>query len=114
MNRIVLFLAVLIAIAFLAQSKPMVNLGGDDGKDIFGSLTNNSTGNSSLNITENSSFLNLAGEDGNSLLKDLANSSDNLSAWGGALPKAPLPPKYDASSASYAKTYAILKANHGF
>lgn len=110
MNRIILALAVLAAVALLAQSKPMVNLGGNDGEDLFGSLTNNSTGNSSLNLTGNSSFLNLAGEDGNSLLKDLDNSSDNLSSWGGALPRAPLPPKYDPS---YAKTYDILRANRG-
>ncbi|HUM81195.1 MAG TPA: hypothetical protein PLQ38_05385 [Methanothrix sp.] len=118
MNRIALALLSLIAVLILAQCKPMVDLGGRDGRDLFGSLTNNSTGNSSLNLSEEnqsleSSFLNLS-ENGGSLLKNLANSSENLSSWGGPLPKAPLPPKYDASAASYAKTYAILKANHGF
>ena len=91
----------------------MVNLGGDDGRDLFGSLTNssfnNSTGNSSLNLSRDSSFLNLS-ESGGSMLEDLANSSDNLSSWGGPLPQAPLPPEYDAS---YAKTYSILRANRG-
>lgn len=108
-----------MAIVLLAQCKPMVNLGGNDGRDLFGSLTNSSlnnsslnssTGNSSLNLSQDSSFLNLS-EDGSSLLKNLANSSHNLSSWGSPLRKAPLPPAYDAS---YAKTYGILKANHGF
>ncbi len=117
MNRIALSISALVAITLLAQCKPMVNLGGDDGRDLFGSLTNsslnNSTSNSSLNLSRDSSFLNLS-ESGSAMLKDLANSSENLSSWGGPLPKAPLPPEYDESAASYAKTYAILKANHGF
>ena len=117
MNRIALAISALVAIVLLAQCKPMVNLGGNDGRDLFGSLTNssfnNSTGNSSLNLSRDSSFLNLS-ESGGFLLQDLANSSENLSSWGGPLPKAPLPPEYDESAASYAKTYAILKANHGF
>lgn len=91
----------------------MVNLGGDDGRDLFGSITNsslnNSTENASLNLSRDSSFLNLS-ESGGFLLQDLANSSDNLSSWGGPVPKAPLPPEYDAS---YANTYAILRANRG-
>jgi len=114
MNRIALALLALMAIVLLAQCKPMVNLGGNDGRDLFGSLTNSSLNdsadNSSLNLSQDSSFLNLS-EDGSSLLEGLANSSHNLSSWGSPLRKAPLPPAYDAS---YAKTYGILKANHGF
>lgn len=114
MNKITLALLALAAIVLLAQCKPMVDLGGDGGRDIFGSLTNssinNSPANSSLNLSLDSSFLNLS-EKGSSLLEEMANSSDNLSAWGGPLRKAPLPPGYDAN---YAKTYAILRANHGY
>lgn len=103
----------MVAIILVAQCKPMVNLGGDEGRDLFGSITNssinNSTENSSLNLSQDSPFLNLS-ENGGSMLQDLANSSDNLSSWGGPLPKAPLPPEYDAS---YAKTYSILRANRG-
>ena len=113
MNRFALALSALVAIILLAQCKPMVNLGGDEGRDLFGSITNssinNSTENSSLNLSQDSPFLNLSAN-GGSMLQDLANSSDNLSSWGGSLPKAPLPPEYDAN---YAKTYSILRANRG-
>lgn len=111
MNRLILTVAALVALLLLACSKPLVSLGGNDGEGILGALTNNSTDNSSLNLTGNSSCLHLGGEDGNSLMRDLANSSANLSDWGGKVPQAPLPPGYDPS---YARTYSILKANHGF
>lgn len=111
MNRIILALAVLTAFALLAESRSMVNLGGEDGNQIFDGLTNNSTSNSTLNLSENSSLLFLGGEDGNSLLKDLANDSENLSEWGKPPQKSPLPPTYDPKMAN---TVAILRANHGF
>jgi len=111
MRRIISIIAVLIALILLAQSKPLVNLGGKEGNLIFGGLTNNSTTNSSINLSQNGSVLSLGGEDGNLMLQDLANASKNLSEWGSAPPKAPLPPTYDPKLAN---TIAILKANHGF
>jgi hypothetical protein len=111
MNRIILALAVLTTLALLAESRSMVNLGGEDGNQIFVGLTNNSTSNSTLNLSENSSLPFLGGEEGNSLLKDLANDSENLSEWGKPPQKSPLPPTYDPKMAN---TIAILRANHGF
>jgi len=99
----------LIALVLLAQCKPLVNLAGREGNLIFGGLTNNSTSNSSINLSQNDSSLHLGGEDGNSLLQDLTNASKNLSDWGSEPPKAPLPPKYDYKSA---QTYAVLRMNH--
>ncbi len=101
----------LIALVLLAQCKPLVNLAGREGNLIFGGLTNNSTTNSSVNLSQNGSVLSLGGEGGNSMLQDLANASKNLSDWGSAPPKAPLPPNYDSKLEN---TVAILRANHGF
>lgn len=111
MRRMILIIAVLIALVLLAQCKPLVNLGGKEGNLIFGGLTNNSTANSSINLSQNGSVLSLGGEDGNSMMQDLANASKNLSEWGSEPPKAPLPPTYDPKLAN---TIAVLKANHGF
>jgi hypothetical protein len=111
MKRMILIIVVLIVSVLSAQGKPLVNLGGKDGNLIFGGLTNNSTPNSSINLSQNGSVLSLGGMEGNSMMKDLANASKNLSDWGGAPPKAPLPPTYDPKLAN---TIAILKANHGF
>jgi hypothetical protein len=111
MNRMILILVVLIAFALLAQSKSTVNLAGMDGNQLLLGLTNNSTSNSSLNLSENSSTLNLAGEDGSLLMNDVANASKNLSDWGDKPPEAPLPPNSDPRSR---QTYQILKANHGY
>jgi len=105
----ILILLLLIALVFLAQSKSVINLGGRDGNLLLGGLTNNSTSNSSINLSQNDSSLHLGGEDGNSLLQDLTNASKNLSDWGSEPPKAPLPPKYDYKSA---QTYAVLRMNH--
>ena len=99
MKRMILILIVLIALVFLAQSKSLINLGGRDGNLLLGGLTNNSTSNSSINLSQNASALHLGGDDGNSLLQDLTNASKNLSDWGSKPPKAPLPPKYDPKSA---------------
>lgn len=109
MKRMILILLLLIALVFLAQSKSVINLGGKDGNLLLGGLTNNSTSNSSINLSQNDSSLHLGGEDGNSLLQDLTNASKNLSDWGSEPPKAPLPPKYDYKSA---QTYAVLRMNH--
>jgi hypothetical protein len=109
MKRMILILLLLIALVFLAQSKSVINLGGRDGNLLLGGLTNNSTSNSSINLSQNDSSLHLGGEDGNSLLQDLTNASKNLSDWGSEPPKAPLPPKYDYKSA---QTYAVLRMNH--
>ena len=111
MRRMILIIAVLIALVLLAQCKPLVNLGGKEGNLIFGGLTNNSTPNSSINLLQNGSVLSLGGEEGSSMMQDLANASKNLSDWGSAPPKAPLPPTYDPKMEN---TRAILKANHGF
>ncbi|MCU0638122.1 MAG: hypothetical protein MUE87_05845 [Methanothrix sp.] len=116
MNRILLALVALAALALLADGISMVNLGGEDGNQIFYDLTNNSTnstGNVTLNLRENSSLLFLGGEDANSLLKNLANDSENLSLWGKPPRPSPLPPSgaYDPKRAN---TIAILRANHGF
>jgi hypothetical protein len=111
MKRMILVMVVLIALVLLAQSKPLVNLGGRDGSLILGGLTNNSTINSSFNLSENASGLHLGGDDGNLLLQNLTNASKNLSDWGSKPPKAPLPPNYDPKME---KTVAILRANHGF
>jgi hypothetical protein len=111
MKRMILIIVVLIALVLLAQSKPLVNLGGRDGNLILGGLTNNSTINSSFNLSENASALHLGGDDGNLLLQNLTNASKNLSDWGSKPPKAPLPPKYDPKMEN---TIAILRANHGF
>lgn len=109
MKRMILTIALLLALIFFAQSKSLINLGGKDGNLLLGDLTNNSTSNSSLNLSQNASALHLGGEDGNSLLQDLANESQNLSDWGSKPPAAPLPPNYDPKSA---QTYAILRMNH--
>ncbi|HUS75321.1 MAG TPA: hypothetical protein VMY43_04860 [Methanothrix sp.] len=109
MKRMILILLLLIALVFLAQSKSVINLGGRDGNLLLGGLTNNSTSNSSINLSQNDSSLHLGGEDGNSLLQDLTNASKNLSDWGSEPPKAPLPPMYDYKSA---QTYAVLRMNH--
>ena len=109
MKRMILILVVMLALVFLAQSKSLVNLGGRDGNLILGGLTNNSTSNSSLNLSQNASVLHLGGDDGNSLFQDLTNASKNLSDWGSKPPKAPLPPNYDPKSA---ETYAVLRMNH--
>jgi hypothetical protein len=106
MKRMILILVVLLALVFLAQSRPLVNLGGRDGNLILGGLTNNSTSNSSLNLSQNASVLHLGGD---SLFQDLTNASKNLSDWGSKPPTAPLPPNYDPKSA---ETYAVLRMNH--
>ena len=111
MRRMILIILVLAALVLLAQCKSLVNLGGKEGNLIFGGLTNNSTPNSSINLSQNGSVLSLGGEEGNSMMQDLANASKNLSDWGCAPPKAPLPPTYDPKLAN---TIAVLKANHGF
>jgi hypothetical protein len=109
MKRMILILVVLIALLLLAQSKSMVNLGGRDGNLLLGGLTNNSTSNSSINLSQNGSSLHLGGDDGNLLLQNLTNASKNLSDWGSKPPEAPLPPKYDSKSA---QTYEVLRMNH--
>jgi len=109
MKRMILILVVLIALLLLAQSKSMVNLGGRDGNLLLGGLTNNSTSNSSINLSQNGSALHLGGDDGNLLLQNLTNASKNLSDWGSKPPVAPLPPNYDPKSA---QTYAVLRMNH--
>ena len=109
MKRTILILVVLIALLLLAQSKSFINLGGSDGNLLLGGLTNNSTSNSSINLSQNASALHLGGEDGNSFLQDLTNASMNLSDWGSKPPKAPLPPRYDYKSA---QTYEVLRMNH--
>ncbi|MFZ3147798.1 MAG: hypothetical protein WA137_02015 [Methanothrix sp.] len=111
MKRMILIIVVLIAVVLLAQSKPLINLGGREGNQILSGLTNNTTTNSSINLSQNASALNLSGEEGSSMLLDLANSSKNLSEWGSEPPKAPLPPNYDPK---LEKTVAVLRANHGF
>jgi hypothetical protein len=111
MKLMILIIIVLSAVVFLAQSKPLVNLGGKDGNLILGGLTNNTTINSSINLSENASALLLGGEEGSSLLQNLTNASNNLSDWGSIPHEAPLPPKYDPRME---KTVAILRANHGF
>jgi hypothetical protein len=111
MKRLILIPVVMIALLLLAQSKSMVNLGGRDGNLLLGGLTNNSTSNSSINLSQNGLALHLGGDDGNLLLQNLTNASKNLSDWGSKPPKAPLPPNYDPKME---KTVAILRANHGF
>ncbi len=107
----ILIIAVFITLVLLAQCKSLVDLGGKEANLIFGKLTNNSTPNLSINLSQNGSVLSLGGEEGNSLMQDLANASKNLSDWGSEPPKAPLPPTYDPKLEN---TIAILKANHGF
>jgi hypothetical protein len=107
----ILILVILAAFALLAQSRSTVNLAGSDGNQLLLGLTNNSTSNSSLNLSGNSSAFNLAGEEGSSLMNDIENASKNLSDWGNKPPNAPLPPKSDARGY---QTYLILKANHGY
>jgi len=109
MKRLILIPVVMIALLLLAQSKSMVNLGGRDGNLLLGGLTNNSTSNSSINLSQNGLALHLGGDDGNLLLQNLTNASKNLSDWGSKPPKAPLPPNYDPKSA---QTYAVLRMNH--
>ncbi|MCX6674697.1 MAG: hypothetical protein NTY37_13075 [Methanothrix sp.] len=109
MKRLILIPVVMIALLLLAQSKSMVNLGGRDGNLLLGGLTNNSTSNSSINLSQDASALHLGGDDGNLLLQNLTNASRNLSDWGSKPPKAPLPPNYDPKSA---QTYAVLRMNH--
>jgi hypothetical protein len=111
MRRTILIIAVLAALVFLTQSKSLVDLGGKEGNLIFGKLSNNSTSNSSLNLSRNSSVLSLGGDDGSSMLQDLENASKNLSDWGSAPPKAPGAPNYDPK---LEKTISVLRANHGF
>lgn len=111
MRRTILIIAVLVALVLLTQSKSSVNLGGKEGNLIFSKLSNNSSANSSLNLSSNSSVLSLGGEDGTSLLQEVENASKNLSDWGSAPPKAPKAPTYDPKLQN---TIDILKANHGF
>ncbi|MDD4650835.1 MAG: hypothetical protein PHQ34_01260 [Methanothrix sp.] len=111
MRRTILIIAVLVALVFLTQSKSLVDLGGKEGNLIFGKLSNNSTANSSLNLSRNSSVLSLGGDGGSSMLQDLENASKNLSDWGSAPPKAPGAPTYDPKLEN---TISVLRANHGF
>jgi hypothetical protein len=106
MKRMIFILAVLIALLLLAQSKSLVNLGGRDGNLLLGGLTNNSTSNSSINL---SSAMHLGGDGGSLLLQDLTNASKNISDWGSKPPEAPLPPAYDYKGA---QTYEVLRMNH--
>ena len=108
MKRMILIVLILIGLLFLAQSKSIINLGGRDGNLLLGGLTNNSTSNSSINLS-NTSALHLGGDNGTLLFTDITNASKNLSDWGSKPPRAPLPPGYDPKSA---QTYAILRANH--
>lgn len=127
MKQVILILAVMIALIFLAQSKPFVNLGGKDGNLLLGVLTNNSTGNSSDLAVANSTTLNhsynttmkLGGDEGILLLGSLENSSiysegernasGNLSDWGSKPRTPPPPPKYDYKSA---QSYEVKRMNH--
>ena len=109
MKRMILILVALIALVFFAQSKSLINLGGREGDLLLGGLTNNSTSNSSINLSQNASALHLGGDDGNLLLQDLTNASQNLSDWGSKHPMAPLPPKYDSQRV---EAYEILRMNH--
>jgi hypothetical protein len=109
MKRIILIPVVLIALLLLAQSKSLVNLGGENGNLLLGELTNNSTSNSSINLSQNASSLHLGGDDGNLLLQNLTNASKNLSDWGSKPPNAPLPPEYDSRRV---QTYEVLRLNH--
>jgi hypothetical protein len=109
MKRMILIVVILIGLLFLAQSKSIINLGGRDGNLLLGDLTNNSTCNSSINLSNNASALHLGGDNGMLLFDDITNASKNLSDWGSEPPKAPLPPGFDPKGA---QTYEILRMNH--
>lgn len=107
----------LCALLMAADGKPTFSLGGKDGLDLFGQLSNNSslnssfnsTANSSINISRNASGVSLGGDDGGVLFQDLQNASKNLSDWGEKPPQAPKTPGYDARAA---QTYEVLRMNH--
>jgi len=111
MNRAILILAVLMALVIFVQCRSMVNLAGEDGNQLFREIAKNSTENSSLNLSINSSGVELAGDAGSTLMNDVINASKNLSDWGNKPPNAPLPPKYDAKTAMAVQ---VLRVNHGY
>lgn len=111
MNPLTLLAVILFALVLAVESRPGIDLAGDRADVLLRGLTNNSTGNSSINLSNNGSLLDLSGVSGNSLMQDVNNASKNMSDWGDKPPRAPLPPGYDSRAA---QTYEVLKANHGF
>lgn len=99
----------LFALLVAAESRPTVSLGGSDGSVLLNQLTNNSTANSSINISKNASGASLGGMDGAAQFQNLENASKNLSDWGSQPPAAPASPGYDARAA---QTYYVLRLNH--
>jgi hypothetical protein len=118
----------MFAIAFLADGKSLVNLGGDDGNSLLRELANNSTNNSLdfpkgnktlINLSQSMTTIPLGGNEGTSLLKSLTNNSSglpgvnytsgNLSTWGSTPRVPPPPPTYDPKME---KTIEILRQNH--
>ncbi len=116
MRRIVLLLLLLLALAALAQSRTPTQIGGNDGKALLKSLTNNSTNltwsSGAINLTQNGTFVSLEGTDGTQLLDNIssANNTTNLSTWGSRpLRKSPPPPKYNYKEA---KMIEVIRQNH--
>ena len=128
MRRAILILALLLALIFFAQSKPLINVGGRDGSLMLGGLTNNTTinpsnftisNNTTIDLLHKATTMKVGGDDGTLLLKGLTNNSSNvtdgrnnsrnLSEWGSKPRPAPLPGKYDYKSA---QTNAIIRMNH--
>jgi len=106
---LLLALLVLCALLMAAESKKTVALGGGEGSVLLGQISNNSTANSSINISKNASGVSLGGAEGSAQFRDLENASKNLSDWGSEPPQAPAAPNYDARAA---QTYYVLRLNH--
>jgi len=106
---LLLALLVLCAMLMAVESKKAVTLGGSEGSVLLGQISNNSTANSSINISKNAAGVSLGGAEGAAQFRNLENASKNLSDWGSEPPQAPAAPNYDARAV---QTYYVLRLNH--
>jgi hypothetical protein len=126
MRPVTFILVIFLTIAFLANGKSFVLLGGNDGNSLLRDLANKSD---SLNLSKGNNTeidnshsrlaMPLGGDDAMNLLKNLTNNlsnqsaenntQGNLSTWGSRPHILPPPPDYDTKRA---QTIAILRQNH--
>lgn len=129
MKRLILILAILMALALYAESRSPIDIGGMKGdmllREIAQNSINNSTDNSStdnmdanktINLSRRAQSVDISGSEGSLILKDIMNASnatdkikayDNLSMWGSGPKAAPLPPDSRSS-----KSNEIIRMNH--
>jgi hypothetical protein len=114
MERLILLLFALLAIAILADSE-MAQLSGNEGLALLESLANVSSNlteanNTTINLSHSSNLTELGGENVSDWWKNLSQSSDNLTSWGSEPRRSPGPPsESDIRTARMAK---IIRDNH--